>query len=230
MSELIRQAPEEFAIKPQRNDQLPWQRAAVVVGMLQGDIPPKMVEEVEELVKPQRILTAGTTERLREAVAQNKPSVIVIDARILVRSPLREALTEFAASTHVIAVAPYDRQPEVARLVADGQIDFVPREGEWQSLAVSLVEKRLSCAHDNEPSIAFDSGASSSNLGEIFRHEINNPLTGILGNAELLLAHSAGFPPVEAQRIRTIVELAVRLRETVRRVSNLWEGRFPKSA
>ena len=46
---------------------------------------------------------------------------------------------------------------------------------------------------------------------------------GILGNAELLLAHSDRLPAAETQRIRTVVELAGRLRETLRRVSNAWE-------
>jgi signal transduction histidine kinase len=57
-------------------------------------------------------------------------------------------------------------------------------------------------------------------MAESFRHEINNPLTGILGNAELLLAHRDRMPPVDTKRLQTVVELAVRLRETVRRLSN----------
>jgi signal transduction histidine kinase len=55
---------------------------------------------------------------------------------------------------------------------------------------------------------------------EIFRHEINNPLTGILGNAELVLSHRSRLPPADAQRLQTVVDLAVRLRETTRRLSN----------
>lgn len=62
-------------------------------------------------------------------------------------------------------------------------------------------------------------------VAEIFRHEINNPLTGILGNAELLPAHGARMPAVDRQRLQTVVELAVRLRETIRRLSDAWESR-----
>ncbi len=57
-------------------------------------------------------------------------------------------------------------------------------------------------------------------LGEIFRHEINNPLTGILGNAELLLAHRERLNSMDTQRLQTVVGLAVRLRETIRRLSD----------
>jgi len=56
-------------------------------------------------------------------------------------------------------------------------------------------------------------------------------LTGILGNAELLLAEckkkkgSGILGEAALQRLQTIAQLAVRLRETVRRLSNAWESR-----
>jgi len=73
---------------------------------------------------------------------------------------------------------------------------------------------------------AADGGA----FGEILRHELNNPLTGILGNAELLLAevqrkNDGQLPQHGQQRLETIAALAVRLRETVRRLSERWETR-----
>ena len=61
--------------------------------------------------------------------------------------------------------------------------------------------------------------------GGNFPHEINNPLTGILGNAELLLSHGTRLPAMDVQRLQTVVELAVRLRETIRRLSDAWESR-----
>ena len=68
-----------------------------------------------------------------------------------------------------------------------------------------------------------DANASEA-FGEVLRHELNNPLTGILGNAELLLAevrrkNDGRLPRGGQQRLETIAELAVRLRETVRRLS-----------
>ena len=59
---------------------------------------------------------------------------------------------------------------------------------------------------------------------------MNNPLTGILGNAELLLAEirrrdDGQLPEGGRQRVETIAVLAVRLRETVRRLSLEWEAR-----
>ena len=74
----------------------------------------------------------------------------------------------------------------------------------------------------------FDNG--SEDFGEVLRHELNNPLTGILGNAELLLAeihrkNDGKIPQGGEQRLETIASLAVWLRETVRRLSQEWEAR-----
>jgi len=64
-------------------------------------------------------------------------------------------------------------------------------------------------------------------FGEVLRHELNNPLTGILGNAELLLARREQFSALDTQRLQTVVDLAVRLRETIRRLTNSWDNRPP---
>ena len=71
--------------------------------------------------------------------------------------------------------------------------------------------------------------AQGESFGEILRHELNNPLTGILGNAELLLAElrRKGPAPISdsgIRRLETIAALAVRMRETVRRLSQASES------
>jgi signal transduction histidine kinase len=71
--------------------------------------------------------------------------------------------------------------------------------------------------------IQFPHDDVAGDFGEILRHEVNNPLTGILGNTELLLARRDRLPPGAIERLQTIAELAVRLRETVRRLSNTWD-------
>ena len=66
-------------------------------------------------------------------------------------------------------------------------------------------------------------------FGELLRHELNNPLTGILGNAELLLVEMERqpqpAPDLLRARLETIASLAVRMRETVRRLSEDWRAR-----
>jgi len=66
-------------------------------------------------------------------------------------------------------------------------------------------------------------------FAEILRHKLKNPLTGILGNAELLLAEvrrqkSTQFSESSLKRLETIAALAVRMRETVRRLSQACEA------
>src|SRR3989338_430199 len=57
---------------------------------------------------------------------------------------------------------------------------------------------------------------SPADLARLVRHEVNNPLTGILGNAELILADGAGLPEKTRERLATIIYLAVRLRDVLR--------------
>lgn len=69
-------------------------------------------------------------------------------------------------------------------------------------------------------------------FGEVLRHELNNPLTGILGNAELLLVElrrkNLELPPQAQVRLETIAALAVRMRETVRRLSEEWQAQLER--
>jgi nitrogen-specific signal transduction histidine kinase len=72
-----------------------------------------------------------------------------------------------------------------------------------------------------------ESQQETHDFGEVLRHEPNNPLTGILGNAELLLAElrrrNIELPQQTVLRLETIATLAVRMRETVHRLSEYWE-------
>jgi signal transduction histidine kinase len=51
------------------------------------------------------------------------------------------------------------------------------------------------------------------------RHEINNPLTGVLGQAQLLLREE--LSPSARRRVETIEQLATRIRDTVARLRDV---------
>lgn len=199
-------------------------KTAVLAGIPRAEIPGRLAEKLKEIVPAGSLLCVDTLQRLRDAANVRAPEVIVVDDRILGRAPLPDALAELAAVSPLILVGACGRHAEIGDMVSTGRADFVPRAADWESLAANLIERRLRRRGDWEISTE-PLAAARADLGEIFRHEINNPLTGILGNAEMLLAHSEKFPAAETQRIRTMVELAVRLRETVRRVSNTWGRR-----
>jgi signal transduction histidine kinase len=160
---------------------------------------------------------------LRRQVAACSPRVILLDERILEGAPLFESLRQLTQAAPVILVAAIARQREVVRLVAEGDVDFVARAGDFAWLAASLVERRLRWAERSETALGAPWAGLPIDTAEIFRHEINNPLTGILGNAELVLSHRDKLPPADTQRLKTVVDLAVRLRETTRRLSNAWD-------
>jgi len=123
-----------------------------------------------------------------------------------------------------VLLADPGRECELLRFIAEDKLDFVARVGDFAPLLVNVIERRLRVsARGAAPLLGCDEDAAAE-LAEIFRHEINNPLTGILGNAELLLAHGAHLSGTDVQRVETVVQLAVRLRETIRRVSDAIES------
>lgn len=69
--------------------------------------------------------------------------------------------------------------------------------------------------HDNEDQIAKYRMKleETADLVARIRHEINNPLTGVLGQAQLLLRED--LSERSRKRVQTIEDLAIRLRDIV---------------
>jgi signal transduction histidine kinase len=139
---------------------------------------------------------------------------------------LERAIDRLVEAAPVIVVAAPERQAELSFLLGSGAADFVARTGNFVPVAVELVERRIRLATAGAASQSANTRDEwATDFGEILRHEVNNPLTGILGNAEMLLARRDHLPPSAVERLETIAYLAVRLRETVRRLSNAAELR-----
>jgi signal transduction histidine kinase len=162
---------------------------------------------------------------LVDLMEQHSPRVILLDDDLVHGAPLMEFVRQVTESATVVLVAAPERQAEVIRLVAEGEMEFVARVGDFIPLAASLVERRARWAAHSESKFRAPGTGMPEDVAEIFRHDINNPLTGILGNAELLLSHGAHLPAIDMQRLQTVVDLAVRLRETIRRLSDAWDSR-----
>jgi signal transduction histidine kinase len=54
-------------------------------------------------------------------------------------------------------------------------------------------------------------------------HEINNPLTAVLGNAQLLLLQAKNLSPETVEKLRAIEESALRIREVTLRLMKVIE-------
>ncbi|MGB2592869.1 MAG: histidine kinase dimerization/phospho-acceptor domain-containing protein [Candidatus Acidiferrum sp.] len=157
------------------------------------------------------------------------------------------AVSSLATYAPVVVIGDAEHQTELSALVAAGAADYVVRTEECLNVALGLVERRLRKAQRRAQSDAkplpfhspmpaaprqndFLSAIEREDFGEVLRHELNNPLTGILGNAELLLSEirrksDGRLPQGAPQRLETIAALAVRLRESVRRLSQEWDSR-----
>jgi signal transduction histidine kinase len=200
-----------------------------------------------------RIATVNSIEGARRVLEMRAPAVILFDDECLEndvaessgRTPtLWAAVTSLAESAPVVVIGGAERQAELTALLAAGTADYVTRSEGSAGMAVGVVELRLrqgllrSNARQSASRGREERGESVSepveakDFGEVLRHELNNPLTGILGNAELLLVevhrHRIELPPNGETRLQTIATLAVRMRETIRKLSEEWETNAEK--
>jgi signal transduction histidine kinase len=174
-----------------------------------------------------RTHVVGTVEEARRRIGRSAPAALFLDESAIDISREGESLeTAVALLTEnapvVVAGAP-EKQAALAFLITSGAVDFVARTGLFLPVVAGLLDRRVRMAERATGMIQFPKDELTGDFGEILRHEVNNPLTGILGNTELLLARRDRLPPAAVERLETIAGLAVRLRETVRRLSNAWD-------
>ena len=182
-------------------------------GIADATVAERLNRETERFAGFGLVALASDFAELRRQSASFSPRVILLDEQILAGAPLVESLRQLSEAAPLILVAGAARQSEIAGLVAEGDLDFVARAGDFAALA-----------ERSETPLGAPWTGFSAETAEIFRHEINSPLTGILGNAELVLSHRGRLPPADVHRLQTVVDLAVRLRETTRRLSNALEA------
>ncbi len=201
----------------------------LLLGIADKALADRLVRAVKRVARKGRVVVASTLSHLHQLSARIAPDAILLECEMLGNSPLEDFLRQLTVTAPVILIAPLERQAEVARFVAGGGVEFVARAGDFIPMAASLVERRLRWARMSESVLGPPWAAMPADIGAVFRHEINNPLTGILGNAELVLSHRDCLSATDAQRLQTVVDLAVRLRETIRRLSNAWENQRPSA-
>lgn len=190
-----------------------------------------------------RVAAVHTVAAAHRIVEQSAPAVILLEETSMpaesegsVAKALRldSVVSALAAHAPVVVIGAADQQSALAPLVASGAADFVERASDCLPAALEMVARRLlqvrQVSSEAQQFIASHTDSNREAFGELLRHEINNPLTGILGNAELLLAevrrkNDGRLPQGGQQRLETIAALAVRLREIVRRLSQECEVR-----
>ena len=190
-----------------------------------------------------RVSAVRSVDAARRIVEEARPAVILLEYHSIFpalegsterKLRLNSVVSALAVHAPVVVIGGREQQTELGPLLASGAADFIERTDHCLGAALEQVERRLRHlpAAGNRAPVAPPTTDSPGDqaFGEILRHELNNPLTGILGNAELLLAevrrnNDGTLPRGGQQRLETIAALAVRLRETVRRLSQDWEAR-----
>lgn len=186
-----------------------------------------------------RAASVSSLAAARRILEQDSPGVILLEEDTVAgdTEPTREAaptleaeVAAMAVHAPVVVIGPAEKRGELAGLIESGAADFVERKTNALAEARGLIQRRLRQAEQDLAGAQDALGESEEDFGEVLRHELNNPLTGILGNAELLLAEirrkkDGRVPSGGEQRLETIATLAVRLREAVRRLSEEWEAR-----
>jgi nitrogen-specific signal transduction histidine kinase len=198
---------------------------AALIGTPNAQLARRITYELKRGAEERTMRVAPTLTQLLECFTESAANVTFIDDQLLQEGArLNEFVKQLAGSAPVVLLADPGRENEVLRFIAEDKLDFVARVGDFAPLVVSVLQCRLGSAALGMGTVEGTDDDATAQLAEIFRHEINNPLTGILGNAELLLAHGAHLNSTDVQRVQTVVELAVRLRETIRRVSDAIES------
>jgi signal transduction histidine kinase len=188
---------------------------------------------------PVRVAAVSSLAAAHRILEKDAPAVIFLEQDSLSAesdgprgmAPSLEAVVgPLAVHAPVVVLGPLEKRAELAGLINAGAADYVARKANYLAEARGLIQRRLRLAQQASGYAAETFDVVDEDFGEVLRHELNNPLTGILGNAELLLAEihrtSEGRIPHGAeQRLETIAGLAVRMRETVRRLSQEWESR-----
>jgi signal transduction histidine kinase len=104
----------------------------------------------------------------------------------------------------------------------------IPEAPGWPDLLVTIAEQILErerinveLANTLETLAKVEQQASLGRYMLDARHNLNNALTSILGNSDLILLDSSALPAAQRSQVETIRNMAMRLNEIMRRFSSL---------
>jgi DNA-binding response OmpR family regulator len=130
------------------------------------------------------------------------------------------------SSAFILICTARDEPEDLDSVLEAGADDYVIKPSSPENLRARLEIARLRIANDEARRAAEAELARSrwlAGIGETtiaLEHEINNPLSALIGHAELLLM-DRNLPPEFLEQIRIIHEQAARIAQVVRRLARL---------
>jgi signal transduction histidine kinase len=196
----------------------------VVMAVLEEHAAERLAHDLQALDLPLRFASIRESDALQRRAVESLPAILIVDEAVLAAWHATTSVEELALLAPLVLIASSPAIERLAGLVAEDRVDPVVRCGDYLPLASAFAQRRLRQWHQRMMQASLPELDNFAEVLENIRHEINNPLTGILGNSELLLAAGERLPAGAFHRLHTIVDLAVRLREKVRRLTDAAEA------
>ena len=133
---------------------------------------------------------------------------------------------EAGRATFVLVVTARDGRDDLAKVLAAGADDYLTKPTSPENLRARLEIAEMRIAQDAARRAAEDELARSrwlAGIGETtiaLEHEINNPLSALLGHAELMMMEQ-NLNEDQMEQLRIIQEQAARIAQVVRRLAKL---------
>ncbi|MBI3271022.1 MAG: response regulator [Planctomycetes bacterium] len=104
-------------------------------------------------------------------------------------------------------------------------VEVALRKASVRNVDLQFREKAIELVQVHQRVVRSERLAAIGEIGLAVRHEINNPLTSLLGQAEMLLAGRAPLTEDAKRRVQTIHDMAMRIKTIVQRLEDIKEAR-----
>jgi signal transduction histidine kinase len=138
-----------------------------------------------------RTIILEKVEQARKSIGRISPAAIFLDESAIgpeERETLESSVALLTESAPVVVAAAPEKQTGVSFLITSGAVDFVARTNDFLPLVAGMLDRRVRMAERVAGMVQFPKDERSSDFGEILRHEVNNPLTGVIARAARSLA------------------------------------------